>query len=99
MYEQLMELDTNVITTARATMDTKQVDLENLKAIQEAGLEVCDNLDRCIDDEILDDTQSLRLKLQVLLVPTHLDPFSVLCSLVSMSDKIQNILTAFEDQD
>lgn len=99
MYTLLDELSDNVLSTAERIMETRNVDLDTIQAIQSEGLAICETLDETVHDEIVDDLNSLRLKLETVLLPTHLNAFSMLCSLVSISDKLENIKPSFEPID
>lgn len=99
MLEKLKDLGIEINTTVLKMVDTKGVDVTELTVIKEKGLLVVDALDRIIDDEIIDDTCSLRLKLEGLFPENKPDFFRSLSSLMSMSDKIENIKVYFEDED
>lgn len=97
MLQSLTELQSKTLHEAKITMSYSSIRHSELRTLQTDGLVICDLLDRCIIDEIVDDAQSLRLKLETLPVGPGPDAFSVLCQLVSISDKIDNILPVFED--
>lgn len=97
MLQSLTELQNKTLHEAKITMSYSSIRHIKLRTLQSEGLAICDTLDRCIDDEIVDDAQSLRLKLETLPVEPGPDAFTVLCRLVSLSDKIDNLIPAFED--
>lgn len=97
MLQSLTALQNNTLDEARAIMKTSTIRVSELRTLQSDGLAICDTLDRYIDDEIFDEAQSLRLKLETLPLKPGPDAFSVLCQLVSISDKIDNILPVFDE--
>lgn len=99
MLAKLKDLQTEIHTSSLKLMDTQKVDQDELVIIKEKGLTLVDQLDRVIDDEIIDDTQSLRLKLEGLFPENETVAFDVLSTLISMSDKVENIKVYFEDED
>lgn len=96
---ELNDFQSKLDTTAQSLMGKNTFDSTTLTKIKEEGFLILDQLDRVVDDEIIDDVSSLRIKLEGFFPEKEVNIFAVMSSLIRMSDMIENIKVYFEDED
>lgn len=99
LVTELNDFQAKLDTNAQSLMGENTFDGDTLTKVKEEGFLVLDQLDRVVDDEIIDDVSSLRTKLEGFFPEKETNTFVVMSWLIRMSDTIENIKVYFEDED